>query len=554
MLAGMALLMLNFGCAVALALWQLHLTSAQLRQVVEVDNHRADLAQRLKSALLDVELNERTLISLSDAEDLRAENALLQAATATYDAAEAQLAGLALDAADPANAEVTATLARIRATKAQVQPEHERADDAVMQGRGTEAALALLFQIEAGDRQWRHDIDHVIELVQTRNLRTYDAALARQRVALAEVLGAFAIALALGVALALLLARSVAGPVAQATRAAERVSEGDLSSAIEVSGDDEVGRMLGAVHAMQVRLRKIVHGLRRAASSVSDASGEIAGASSHLSQGTERAAARLQISSSLIKDLVQVVEVTASSAREASKLAILASEQARNGGLAVQGLVDEMAGVAHSTRKIADIVEIIDGIARQTNMLALNAAVEAARAGEQGRGFGVVANEVRQLAQRAGEAAHQIRDLNSETKAQVTASSHQARVAAESSMALVGSSTEVAGALQSMAVVADEQRGKLEAIDVAVVELDELTRHNAALGEESASAASRLSQQAAALSQLVEMFRLEPPGQSLEEEVPSPPQLRGFWATAALTARRACGGIRRGATAGNGPG
>ena len=319
---------------------------------------------------------------------------------------------------------------------------------------------------------------------------------------------AFLACVAVGGMLAVQISRSIIGQLTAAKRFAERMAEGDLSRAPEVSGTDESAEMMQALAAMQRSLSEIVGQVRESAESIQVASAEVASGNMDLSHRTEQTASSLQQASSSMTELTGTVGQSADSAMTAKQLAGAAAETAGRGGEVVARVVSTMGEINAASRKIGDIIGTIDGIAFQTNILALNAAVEAARAGEQGRGFAVVAGEVRSLAQRAAEAAREIKALIGASVERVEAGTHLVNDAGTTMTDIVGSVQRVTDIIGEISAAAAEQSAGLHQVNGTVTELDRMTRQNAALVEESAAAAQSLKEQAVRLAGLVSSFKL----------------------------------------------
>ncbi|HEY8879628.1 MAG TPA: methyl-accepting chemotaxis protein [Roseateles sp.] len=319
---------------------------------------------------------------------------------------------------------------------------------------------------------------------------------------------AFAICMVIGGFLAVQISRSIIGPLVAAKRFAERMAGGDLSRAPEVSGTDESAEMMQALAAMQKSLSEIVGQVRESAESIQVASSEVASGNMDLSQRTEQTASNLQQASSSMTQLTGTVSQSADSAMTAKQLAGAAAETAGRGGEVVSRVVSTMGEINNASRKIADIIGTIDGIAFQTNILALNAAVEAARAGEQGRGFAVVAGEVRSLAQRSAEAAREIKALIGASVERVEAGTHLVNDAGTTMTDIVGSVQRVTDIIGEISAAAVEQSQGIAQVNGTVTELDQMTQQNAALVEESAAAAQSLKEQAVRLAGLVSSFKL----------------------------------------------
>ena len=316
------------------------------------------------------------------------------------------------------------------------------------------------------------------------------------------------VAVALGALLALSVTRSIVRPVQRGKLAAESIADGDLTHAINATGTDETGQLLQALATMQSRLSTIVGNVRHNAEGVATASVEIATGNKDLSTRTEQQASALQQTAASMEQLGSTVRQNADNARQANQLAMSASTVAQQGGDVVAEVVDTMKGINDSSRKIADIISVIDGIAFQTNILALNAAVEAARAGEQGRGFAVVASEVRSLAQRSAAAASDIKGLIQSSVMAVDGGVRHVEGAGTAMKDIVASVQRVTDIIGEINSAASEQAGGIGEVNASVGEIDRMTQQNAALVEESAAAAESLREQAARLSHVVQQFRV----------------------------------------------
>jgi len=290
---------------------------------------------------------------------------------------------------------------------------------------------------------------------------------------------------------------------------AQAVAEGDLRSQVAVRGSNEAAQLLGALVHMNDRLRDIVQSVRHNSEGVATASAQIASGNADLSQRTERQASALQEAAASMEQLGGTVKTSADNARQANQLALNASTVAMQGGEVVSQVVETMRGINDSSKKIADITSVIDGIAFQTNILALNAAVEAARAGEQGRGFAVVASEVRSLAQRSSEAAKQIKGLISASVERVEHGTALVDRAGSTMTEVVSSIRRVTDIMGEISAASHEQSAGVSQVGGAVSEIDQATQQNAALVEESAAAAESLKQQATRLVASVAVFKLE---------------------------------------------
>jgi methyl-accepting chemotaxis protein len=311
------------------------------------------------------------------------------------------------------------------------------------------------------------------------------------------------------VPLTLINSASIVAPMRSARQVAQTIASGDLTQPIVVQGGDEPAELLAALQTMQSSLRTLVGQVRSSTESITTASSEIAVGSQDLSSRTEQTASNLQQAASSMEQLTGTVKQSADSARQANQLAASAAEVAARGGSVVSQVVSTMDQINASSKKIADIIGVIDGIAFQTNILALNAAVEAARAGEQGRGFAVVAGEVRNLAQRSAEAAKEIKGLIGTSVDKVESGSKLVADAGATMNEIVASVQRVTDIIGEITAAASEQSDGIGQVNTAVTQLDQMTQQNAALVEESAAAAESLKDQARKLVAAVSVFRLE---------------------------------------------
>ena len=320
------------------------------------------------------------------------------------------------------------------------------------------------------------------------------------------VIAVVGVALAAGAAFVLI--RSITRPLSEAVSAIERVASGDLASDIRATTRDEAGQLLHALHNMQKSLIEVVSKVRLGSESVSSASEEIASGNQDLSNRTEQQATALEQTNAHMSRLSGAVEENAENSRQANQLAQNASSLAVRGGAVVDQVVETMKGINESSRKIGDIISVIDGIAFQTNILALNAAVEAARAGEQGRGFAVVASEVRSLAGRSAEAAKEIKQLINASVERVEHGSSQVGVAGQTMKELVEAIQKVAHIMGEISHSSIEQANGVQQVGGAISNMDQTTLQNAAMVEEISAAANTLRNQAAELVEAVSVFKV----------------------------------------------
>jgi methyl-accepting chemotaxis protein-1 (serine sensor receptor) len=355
--------------------------------------------------------------------------------------------------------------------------------------------------------QWRTDQDRLTAQGVAENLAAYQRMMWLLGVVMVVVIGVIALCW-FG------LRKILIKPLNDNIQHIQHIAQGDLTQTIAIEGRNEMSQLASSLHDMQQSLVRTVSNVRDGSDAIFTGASEISAGNNDLSARTEEQAASLEQTAASMEQLTATVKQNAENARQASQLALSASETAQKGGNVVEGVVRTMSDISGSSKKIADIISVIDGIAFQTNILALNAAVEAARAGEQGRGFAVVAGEVRSLAQRSAQAAKEIKGLIEDSVNRVNSGSQLVGTAGETMSEIVSAVTRVTDIMGEIASASDEQSRGIDQVGQAVTEMDRVTQQNASLVEESAAAAASLEEQASRLSQSVAVFRVPRGAQS----------------------------------------
>ncbi|QXZ09982.1 HAMP domain-containing protein [Comamonas sp. Y33R10-2] len=363
-------------------------------------------------------------------------------------------------------------------------------------------------QLNPAGQKYYAALDAYVQLQDRYRLQALADGDASRTKAYWVVAAACGLIMLLGLVTGVLIMRSITQPLMKAVELADAIADADLSVSTDHQRDDELGHLHRSLNVMAERLRTVVGQVRSGVESVSSASGQIATGNQDLSARTEQTAANLEETAASMEELTATVTQSADTARQANQLAATAAQAAEQGGQVVQRVVHSMGQITDSSRKIADIIGVIDSIAFQTNILALNAAVEAARAGEQGRGFAVVASEVRALAKRSADAAKEIKQLITTSVDNVQSGSQQVELAGKSMNEIVASVRRVSDLIGEITASSTEQRDGINQVNQAVTNLDQMTQQNAALVEESSAAAMSMQAQAQRLAEVVSVFNL----------------------------------------------
>ncbi len=525
-------LWLGFGCMLVLVLsialvglWAQSAIQAQMQYITATSAAKTRLVNSLLDSVSAIGLHSRSAAMLAEMDPQRANEQIAATAKAldSYARDEARLQALLRD--DGATAAEQQMFAETQALALKVKPEVIATGKAIADGDTVTATLGLMTRVAPLESAWRAQLGKMEQLQQTLNAAAVEAATATQERARLTSALLVALALALGGLIAWRATRSITQPIGRAVVVAERIARGDLTSQVEVRIHDETGRLLLAIAAMQDRLRALVGEISTTAGSILSASGEVASGNLDLSQRTEHTSRSLQQAASALGEVTHTVTQSAEASQQAHRMTTAASEAATRGGDVVAQVVHTMDTISTSSRRIGDIISVIDGIAFQTNILALNAAVEAARAGEQGRGFAVVASEVRALAGRSADAARQIKELILASGQQVDQGSTLVGHAGQTIRELVDSVRRVSDIMGEITASAQSQSQSVMQVSQAMGELDGMTQQNAALVEESSAAATSLKEQADRLMHAVGQFRLSrDPAQDGEARLSLAPQ------------------------------
>ncbi|NEX62658.1 methyl-accepting chemotaxis protein [Noviherbaspirillum galbum] len=465
-------------------------------------NTKSVLATSMKSALLESGVAMRNIGLQSDVTAMQKEEARVKAHNKRYADARDKLAALGLNDAEK---KIVAEITRL---EQEIAAPFKEAIGQALAFNSEGASKVISTKIDPLNQQSVVEIDKLVELEQAAAKDVLDSSVGDDTKLMVLLFGLGAIALAIGGTFAWVITRSITTPLIEAVSVARRVATGDLTSQIDEKSRDEIGQLFDALRQMNGSLAEIVGNVRHGTEMIGTASQEIASGNADLSARTESQASSLEETASSMEELTTTVKQNAENARQANQLVVSASDYAVKGGDVVGQVVDTMGSIKESSRKIVDIIGVIDGIAFQTNILALNAAVEAARAGEQGRGFAVVAAEVRNLAQRSAGAAKEIKALISDSVEKVDAGSKLVDEAGKTMGDIVTSVKHVADIMSEITAASQEQSTGIEEVNRAIGQMDEMTQQNAALVEQAAAAAESMQDQAVKLAQAVAVFKM----------------------------------------------
>jgi methyl-accepting chemotaxis protein len=482
----------------------------RLEHIVNVNNAESNHVTSMRATVTDRMIALRNLALLTEDADMRPEIQRIEVQTRKYNGHVEKLN--ALFASEPSTTvELKALMASIMEAAQGAAPIMERAVKAGLANDNEGAARILIKELRPVQRTWVEKLTELADMEEKLSTQAMAEASASYAFARNLMLAISALAIAVAIAGGWLITRSLTrqlgGEPDEAVAIASRIAAGDLATDIPLrTGDTD--SMLFALKKMRDDLAVIVTQVRTGTDTIATASGQIASGNMDLSSRTEQQASSLEETASSMEELTSTVKQNADNARQANQLALTASGVATQGGEVVDQVVETMAAIDSSSKKIVDIISVIDGIAFQTNILALNAAVEAARAGEQGRGFAVVATEVRSLAQKSAAAAKEIKALIGDSVEKVDAGGKLVAQAGSTIREVVASVQRVTDIMAEITAASNEQSAGIEQVNQAIAQMDQVTQQNAALVEEAAAAAGSMQDQASTLSQVVSVFRV----------------------------------------------
>ena len=505
-------------------------------EITKGNNMEASMASAMRLAVDDRMIALRNIVLLQDAADMQAQIERIRHQAADYASAEQKLRQtFQVYGILP---EETALLEDIKTHAAAALPLMEKIQALGLSNNNAEATRVLMHELRTAQKKWQDSLAALVASENRQNEEATAQADATYELARNLTIGISTLAIVAGLITAWLITRSITTPINRAVEIAQTVAAGNLTSNIVVQGRDETAILLGALKEMNASLQQIVGQVRAGTDTMTTAAGEIASGNLDLSSRTEQQAGSLEETASSMEELTSTVKQNDDNARQANSLATSASELAGKGGVVIASVVQTMEAINDSSKKIVEIISVIDGIAFQTNILALNAAVEAARAGEQGRGFAVVATEVRNLAHRSAAAAKEIKTLIGDSVAKVDAGAALVDEAGTTMSDVVDSVRRVRDMIAEIAAASREQSMGIEQVNHAIIEMDGVTQQNAALVEQSAAAAASMQQQAEELADLVGKFVLP--------SSPVPAQLAAHRAPPAVSGRGRAGAANPG--------
>jgi methyl-accepting chemotaxis protein len=474
----------------------------ELRTAMEAAAAKEALASAMKNAVLERSSALRMVNLQGSIEGIQKEAARAESLGKAYGEARERMLRLNLGTEEKRSIEALGRLDR------DLDAPVKEVVEMSLQFRSEEASRKLIDGVDPTFQKAVAEIDRLLEMQRANSREALAAAdAAGNRLTMIALFGLAGV-LAIAVGIAWVITRSITGPLGESVSVARRVATGDLTSHIQAAGRDETAQLLLALREMNDGLARMVVQIRTGAESIAVGAGEVSAGNQSLASRTEEHASSLEETASTLEEFTSTVKQNADHARQASQLAAAAAQVAQKGGAVVSSIVETMGEVTSSSKKISDIIAVIDGIAFQTNILALNAAVEAARAGEQGRGFAVVAAEVRNLAQRSAGSAKEIRGLIENSVGRIETSARLVDQAGKTMEELVSTVQRVSELMGEIAAASNEQSSGIEQINKAITQMDRVVQMNASLVQEASAAATSMENQAGTLSRTVAQFRV----------------------------------------------
>ena len=507
---GFGLVSLFLLLVIALGLTSMRQIQDRMDEATKVNNVETRLAQTMDLTVTERALALRNLILLKEEKEIQIEVARIAEQEKKYAAAQQKL-GEMFAKLEGTSSEEKSLLEQIRTQSGLAAPFIQRAAALALEQKQDDAYKLLRYEFRPVQKRWWELLRTLIAVEEKQNSEASSMAEAAYSQARLVMLSIGSLALLTSLLAAVLITRSVTRQLGcepdEAAAIAGQIASGNLAVPIHTRAGD-THSLLHAMQSMRDSLAQIVQQVHASTETIATAAGQIAMGNLDLSSRTEQQASTLEQTASSMEELTSTVRINTDHARQANGLAESASDVATKGGAVVAQVVDTMAAIDVSARKIVDIIAVIDGIAFQTNILALRAAVEAARAGEQGRGFAVVATEVRNLAQRSAAAAKEIKDLIGDSVDKVQAGNRLVEQAGSTMHEVVASVRRVTGIMSEMMSASQEQSAGIEQINIAVTQMDNVTQQNAALVEEAAAAAQAMQEQVNSLNEVVSVFRV----------------------------------------------
>ena len=495
---------------ITLGLTSMRQIQGRMDETTKVNNVETSLAQTMDLTVTERALALRNLILLKDEKEVQIEVARIAEQEKKYTAAQQKL-GAMFARREGTSSEEKSLLEQIRIQSELAAPFIQRAAALALDQKQDDAYKLLRYEFRPVQKRWWELLRTLIAVEEKQNNEASSVAEAAYSQARLVMLSIGSLALITSLLAAVLITRSVTRQLGcepdEAAAIAGQIASGNLAVPIHTRAGD-THSLLYAMQSMRDSLAQIVQQVHASTETIATAASQIAMGNLDLSSRTEQQASTLEQTASSMEELTSTVRINTDHARQANGLVESASDVATKGGAVVAQVVDTMAAIDVSARKIVDIIAVIDGIAFQTNILALNAAVEAARAGEQGRGFAVVATEVRNLAQRSAAAAKEIKDLIGDSVDKVQAGNRLVEQAGSTMHEVVASVQRVTGIMSEMMSASQEQSAGIEQINMALTQMDNVTQQNAALVEEAAAAAQAMQEQVNSLNDVVSVFRV----------------------------------------------